>query len=282
MRHVITLLAGIIITMTAMSATAKHHPIITGTFNLRFDNAADSGNLWKDRAPVVASLIRFHGFDILGTQEGLKNQLDDINNALPEYDHYGVGRDDGKDAGEHSAIFYRKDRFRLLDKGDFWLSETPGKPSFGWDATCCHRLCTWVKLKDKESNKVIWVFNAHFDHQGKVARVESSKLVLQKIHEIAGNGTVIFTGDLNGGHDSEWYKRVIASGFLADAYNLAAHPYTNNPSFQGFGKQLKGNDIIDHIFITSQFSVLRWGILSDSYHGHYPSDHFPVLAELVW
>lgn len=270
----------IICTWFCSAVHAQH--LIVGTFNLRYDNAGDTGNRWKDRAPVVTSLIAFHGFDILGTQEGLKNQLDDLSNALPEYDRYGVGRDDGRDAGEHSAIFYRKQRFALLAKGDFWLSATPDKPTLGWDAKCCKRICSWVKLKDKQTGKTLWVFNAHYDHEGKVAREESSKLVLQKVKELAGKDMVLFMGDLNGGHDSDPYKIIASSGLLKDTYTMVAHPYANNPSFQAFGKQLAGDNIIDHIFVTHQFKALRWGILSDSYHGKYPSDHFPVLAEIEY
>ena len=268
--------------MVCCSLTAKGQHIIIGTFNLRYDNAADTGNRWKDRAPVVASLIRFHDFDLLGTQEGLKTQLDDISNALPAYDRYGIGRDNGIDAGEHSAIFYKKERFTLLDKGDFWLSETPEKPTLGWDATCCKRICSWVKLKDTRSKKELWCFNVHYDHQGKIAREESSKLLLNKIKEIAGNGMVILTGDFNGGHSSTWYQRIATSGVLKDTYDQVPYPYTNNPSFQAFGKQLAGDEIIDHIFTTKNFKALRWGILSDSYRGKYPSDHFPVLAEVEY
>lgn len=254
--------------------------LVVGTFNLRYDNAADSGNLWINRAPVVVSMIRFYDFDLLGTQEGLKNQLDDISNALAGYARYGVGRNDGVDEGEHSAIFYKKERFTLLDKGDFWLSETPDKPSLGWDAKCCKRICSWVKLKDKRSGKTLWCFNAHYDHEGQIAREESSTLILKKIKEIAAGGKVIFTGDLNGGHSSGWYRQIAGSGLLKDTYDRVKYPYTNNPSFNGFGRQLSGNEIIDHIFTTPDFAVRRWGILSDSYHGKYPSDHFPVLAEI--
>src|SRR5687767_14639720 len=117
-----------------------------GTFNIRYDNPRDSGNLWKDRAPVVANLIRFHEFDIFGTQEGLKNQLDDIANALPEYSWYGIGRDDGKEKGEYSAIYYKKDKFRSLQSGTFWLSPTPEKPGPGWDARL-NRVCSWLYLE---------------------------------------------------------------------------------------------------------------------------------------
>ena len=255
--------------------------LIVGTYNLRYDNPGDSGNLWVDRAPVVTALIRFHDFDIFGTQEGLKNQLDDINNALPEYAHYGLGRDDGIDKGEHSAIFYKKDEFKILDKGDFWLSQTPEKPSLGWDATCCNRICSWVYLQHKKSGKKFYFFNAHFDHQGMQARRESSKLILQKIKIIAGKEPAMFTGDLNGSDDTEWYKTIANSGFLKDTYNEVKYPYVNNASFNSFGKAKESKEIIDHIFITDHFAVNKWGVLTDSYYGKFPSDHFPVLAEII-
>ena len=254
--------------------------LIIGTYNLRYDNPGDSGNLWVNRAPVVAALIRFHDFDIFGTQEGLKNQLDDINNALPQYAHYGLGRDDGKDKGEHSAIFYKKDEFKVLGKGDFWLSQTPEKPSLGWDAICCNRICSWVYLQHKKSGKKFYFFNAHFDHQGMQARRESSKLILQKIKNIAGKHPAIFTGDLNGSEESEWYKTIANSGTLKDTYNEVKYPYVNNASFNAFGKAKQSKEIIDHIFITDDFTVNKWGLLTDSYYGKFPSDHFPVLAEI--
>ena len=261
---------------------AGQQRIVVCTYNLRFDNAADTGSRWAQRGPVVASIIRFYDFDIFGTQEGLINQLEDLSAALPAYARYGIGRDDGKDAGEHSEIFYKKDRFKLLDKGDFWLSQTPEKPSLGWDATCCNRICSWVKLQDKKSGKKLWCFNVHYDYQGMVAREESSKLLLARIKQIAGDGMVILTGDLNGGHSTGWYQRLATSGLLLDTYAQAQYPYTNNPSFNGWGSQVGGDEIIDHIFTTKQFKVLRWGILSDTYHGKYASDHFPVLAEVEY
>ena len=253
------------------------------TYNLRYINKNDSinGNGWAVRSPVIIALIRFHDFDIFGTQEGYKNQLDDIKDALPQYVYYGRGRDDGKDKGEHSAIFYKKDKFKLLDKGDFWLSQTPDKPSLGWDATCCNRICSWVYLQDKKSGKKFYFFNAHFDHQGVQARQESSKLVLQKIKEIAGSAPALFTGDLNGSQSSDWYKAIANSGLLKDTYFQVKYPYANNASFNGFGTtKPDNNEIIDHIFITDNFTVKKWGLLTDTYHGKYPSDHFPVEAEI--
>jgi endonuclease/exonuclease/phosphatase family metal-dependent hydrolase len=260
----------------------KAQSLTVATFNLRFANPQDTGNLWVNRVPIVTALIRFHDFDIMGTQEGLPNQLEDMTNALPEYQRYGVGRDDGQDKGEHSAIFFKKNKFKLLSKGDFWLSQTPDKPSLGWDATCCNRICSWVYLQDIRSGKKLYVFNAHYDHQGKIAREESSKLILLKIKAIAGKEAVVLTGDFNGGHDSSWYQQVANSGLLKDTYNQAKNPYATTGSFNSFGQNLNSDEIIDHIFTSAAFRTERWGILTDSYHGKYPSDHFPVMAKIAF
>jgi len=260
-------------------AQVHSQSIITGTFNLRYANEVDSGNLWKDRAPVAAALIRFHQFDIVGTQEGLKNQLDDLQQDLPGFAYYGIGRDDGKAKGEHSAIFYKKERFNVLDSGDFWLSEHPEKPGFGWDARF-NRICSWLKLKDKQSKRQFYVFNVHYDHQGVQARIESSKLIIQRIQQIAGNQPVILTGDFNGTKESEWYQYVNNSKLLKDALLQAKDPYINNGSFNSFKVNNPSMEIIDHIFISRRFSVKRYWIMKDTYHGRFPSDHHPVLVEL--
>jgi endonuclease/exonuclease/phosphatase family metal-dependent hydrolase len=265
-----------------MVLSLQAQPLTVATFNLRYNNPHDTGNLWKERAPVVSALIRFHDFDVVGTQEGYQVQLDDLIANLPEYRCYGLGRDDGAEKGEHSAILFKKDKFKLLQKGDFWLSQTPEKPSLGWDATCCNRICSWVYLQDVRSKKKFYFFNAHYDHQGVVAREESSKLILAKIKSIAGKGAVILTGDLNGGHNSSWYKRVANSKILKDTFTQTPHPYMNQGSFNDFGKNLQDNDIIDHVFTTPVFKTERWGVLTDTYHGKYPSDHFPVVAKLLW
>lgn len=249
------------------------------TFNVRLYNKSDTGNLWEDRAPYVSSLIRFHDFDVFGVQEAYKNQLDDMSAALPEYARYGVGRDDGKEAGEHSSVYYKKDQFKLLKSGDFWLSETPNVPGKGWDATCCNRVCSWVYLEEIKTRKKFYVFNVHFDHQGVIARRESAKLMVQKIKEIAGNQPVVLTGDFNGSRSSELYQILTSSVILTDSYAGVKYPYENNASFNGF-KTPRGKDVIDHIFITKHFIPTKWGILTDTYFGKYPSDHFPVITYL--
>lgn len=270
----------IVILLLAATFSLQAQSFNVATFNIRYANPGDTGNMWASRAPVIESLIRFHDFDVFGTQEGLKNQIEDMSAALPEYSRYGIGRDDGIDAGEHSAIYYKKDKFKLLKSGDFWLSETPSKPGKGWDATCCNRICSWVCLQSLQSKKRFYLFNVHFDHQGVVARVESAKLMLQKIKEIAGNEPALFTGDLNGDRSSEWYQIIANSNIVKDVHSAVKYPYENNSSFNSF-KTPRGTAVIDHIFMSKQFKAQKWGILTDSYFGKYPSDHFPVMAKVV-
>ena len=260
--------------------------LTVATYNLRYSieknylNDSVIGVDWKRRGPVVAALVRFHEFGIFGTQEGLLHQLEDLSAWLPNYQYVGVGRDDGKKEGEHTAIFYKTAKFKVLAHGDFWLSETPEKPSMGWDGTCCYRMCTWVHFENLDSGEKFYFFNTHFDHQAVVARKESSKLILQKIEKIAGDNPVILMGDLNGDHESEWYKSLADSEILNDTYYQVEEPYANNGSFNGFGKRTSSKSIIDHIFTSKHFETTNWGILTDTYHGKFPSDHFPVMVKL--
>ncbi|MCK5701688.1 MAG: endonuclease/exonuclease/phosphatase family protein [Cyclobacteriaceae bacterium] len=275
-----------LILFICMVSFAQAQELTVATFNLRYsiekNHKSDSvkGEDWARRGPVAASLVRFHEFEIFGTQEGLLHQLEDLSSWLPGYKYVGVGREDGKKAGEYTAVFYKTERFKVLNHGDFWLSETPEKPSMGWDGTCCHRMCTWVHFEDCESGNSFYFFNTHFDHQAVIARKESSKLILQKIDDIAGDNPVIFMGDLNGDHESEWYKSLETSKKLQDTFNQAEDPYAVNGSFNGFGRRTESKSIIDHVFVTKHFKTEKWGILTDTYHGKFPSDHFPVMVEL--
>jgi endonuclease/exonuclease/phosphatase family metal-dependent hydrolase len=169
--------------------------------------------------------------------------------------------------------------FKLLKSGDFWLSETPNVPGKGWDATCCNRICSWVYLEEIKTRKKFYLFNVHFDHQGVIARRESAKLMVQKIKQIAGSQPFVLTGDFNGSRSSELYQILSNSQILSDSYSGVKFPYENNGSFTGF-KTPKGMDVIDHIFISKHFSSIKWGILTDTYFGKYPSDHFPIVSHL--
>jgi len=266
------------------------------TYNLRQKNGHDqaNGNGWERRAPIVAQLIQFHDFDIFGTQEGFKSQLDDLIEAMPGYAYIGVGRDDGKESGEYAAIFYRTDLFDMMDHGDFWLSETPDRPGLGWDAACV-RVCTWGRFRHKPSGREFLFFNLHMDHVGKVARVESAKLIKRKIHEFGWKLPIFLTGDFNVNQNSPSYATIIEDGMLGDAHDKADFVYQLNGTFNAYKPNKYSDSRIDHIFVTSDIHVEKYGVLTDTYRTpeevqdaslsdskqyriRMPSDHFPVKA----
>jgi len=260
------------------SYAKKNQPIIVASYNLRNDNSGDGLNSWKYRKEHVNALIRFHKFDIFGTQEGLINQLKDISN-LQEYSFTGKGRDGGEHAGEHSAIFYRNDRFKLLDSGDFWLSQTPDKPSKGWDATCCNRICSWGKFRDLDTKKEFYFFCVHFDHQGVEARRQSGLLMVKKIKEIAKDVPVICVGDFNSTSDTEQINTM--QTLLKDASKISLQPpYGPEGTFNAFKFDADLKTRIDYIFVSHQITVLKYGVLTDSYEQRYPSDHLPIVAKI--
>lgn len=253
-------------------------PLKVASYNLRMDTPRDSLNAWPNRKENVKALIQYHDFDIIGTQEGFKHQLDDLL-EMPGYAYFGAGREDGQDAGEHSAVLYKTDRFKVLDSGDFWLSETPEKPGLGWDATCCNRISSWAKLTDKESKKEFFVFNVHFDHQGVIARKESGKLMVEKIKEIAGDAPVVCTGDFNSTPDTEQIQSL--SNLLNDAYTVTQlPPYGPIGTFNGFRFNAPLKNRIDYIFVSEHFEVSKYASLTDAKDQRYPSDHLPVVADL--
>jgi endonuclease/exonuclease/phosphatase family metal-dependent hydrolase len=210
--------------------------------------------------------------------------LDDLLAVLPGYGHISAGRDDGKAKGEASPIFYKTSRFEVLKSGHFWLSEQPDRPSKGWDAAL-NRICTWGQFKDKESGKAFWFFNLHMDHVGVVARAESAKLVLAKIKEICGAEPVILTGDFNVDQRNESYTLIAESGLLRCAYETAVVRYAHSGTFNAFNTQVTSDSRIDHIFVSKDFTVERYGILTDTYvpqegPPRLPSDHYPVKVVL--
>jgi endonuclease/exonuclease/phosphatase family metal-dependent hydrolase len=259
------------------------------TYNIRYDNPADSLDTWTYRKDFIAALIHYHAPDIVGIQEGLFHQVNDLENLLPGYRWCGQGRDDGKEAGEFSAIFYDKSRFIHLADSTFWLSPTSDKPSKGWDAVL-NRIATWVELKDMASGREFFVFNTHFDHQGQTAREESARLLILEIHSIAKDKSVIVTGDFNSTDSELPYKIITAAGsgyvtHLFDTMNLSqAGHYGPLKTYSGFDVH-KGiiGDRIDFIFVSGGAKVLRHATLSDFMSNeHFPSDHLPVITEILF
>lgn len=249
------------------------------SYNIRMQTSADQGDkAWENRKQWANAIVKKHDFDIFGTQEGFQNQLIDML-ADNTYAYIGVGRDDGKNKGEHSAIHYKKDRFEVLDKGDFWLSETPDIPSTGWDANV-KRICSWGKFRDKKTKKEFFVMNAHYDHQAKIARYESSKLVLSKIKSIAGDTPIFFMGDLNAESTENSIETLSSSGVLWDSRHSSVKPiYGTEGTYHGYKLDGKTQTRIDYIFVSKTIRVKQYGVINDDIAtGKFSSDHFPILV----
>lgn len=278
-----------------LMAVAKSATFNVATYNLRNANDHDraNGNGWEQRLPNIAKLVQFHEFDIFGTQEAFKSQIDDMLKLLPNYAYIGVAREDGKENGEHSAIFYRKDLFDLLDHGDFWLSEHPEKPGLGWDAACV-RICTWGKFRHKATGKKFLFFNLHMDHVGTTARIESAKLIKKQMKKFGSKLPTFLTGDFNVDQTESSYRTIISDGKLLDSYSVSDMVYAPNGTFNDYATDDYTESRIDHIFVTPNVHVNRYGILTDTYRSQEiapdgtrtvkartPSDHFPVEVEVT-
>ena len=290
-----------------MSLSAQ---MFVGSYNIRLKLSDDSvrGDVWTKRCQVICDQVNFMSPDIFGTQEVLHSQLLDMLPRLDGYDYIGVARDDGKTAGEYAAIFYKRDRLRLLDYGNFWLSETPDRPGLGWDAACV-RICTWGKFAKQTAtdDEAFYFFNLHMDHVGVVARREAAKLIVSKIRDIAKGATVIVTGDFNVDQNDEIYSIFTDSGLLRDSYQEARLRFAENGTFNSFDTDLYTDSRIDHIFVSPALRVESYGVLTNSYwvpdnesatllKGHdapqqidfsryarrQPSDHYPVFVKLAF
>ena len=254
------------------------------TFNIRYDNPADNENNWRFRKDFVAETILKLNADVIGTQEVLYTQLQDILTLMPQYTYAGVGRKDGKNAGEYSAIFYKKERFQYYNGGTFWLSETPAAIGVkGWDASL-ERIVTWVILKEKLTGKKIAFFNTHFDHVGIVARRESAKLLVAKISEIAPNLPVILTGDFNSIPESETIKYITDKNnpnSLVDARQKSSTVTGPNWTMHDFGKTAESErKIIDYVFVKNDVAIEKHQTIFETKGLLFLSDHNPVLVEV--
>lgn len=284
---VLLLLMGL---ATAFSPRMQAQRLYVASYNIRYLNPDDSvsGDPWRQRCPVVCGQINFESPDIFGAQEVLHPQLVDMLAALDGYDYIGVGREDGRQKGEYAAIFYKKDRIRLLESGHFWLNESTTEPRLGWDAACV-RICTWGKFAPVSSPEgqgkvpTFYFFNLHMDHVGVVARRESARLVVRKIKEIAHGQPVILTGDFNVDQTDEIYGIFTSSDILKDTYTSARIRFAENGTFNDFKTEWKNPGRIDHVFVSPSFHVEAYATLTNSYwtdRRRNPSDHYPVFVKL--
>ncbi|RIH64161.1 endonuclease/exonuclease/phosphatase family protein [Mariniphaga sediminis] len=250
------------------------------SFNIRYNTANDGINAWPNRIEMATGLLRFYEADIFGLQEALHGQILDVQNELPEYEWFGVGREDGKTGGEFTPIFYKKSKFILLKQGNFWLSETPEKPSKGWDAAL-NRIATWGHFQSKVTGKQFLVFNTHFDHRGVEARKNSAILIREKIEEMTYNKNlpVILTGDLNLTPDQEPIS--LLKKYLRDSREVSENPpFGPVGTFSGFKLDADLTGRIDYIFVQGGIKVLKYAALSNFNDHRFPSDHLPVFVKV--
>jgi endonuclease/exonuclease/phosphatase family metal-dependent hydrolase len=281
--------AGILLTCGVLMAddrTDGDTTVRAMTFNIRYNNPGDGENAWPHRRDWVAEIIRTREADIVGCQEALRDQIADLAERLPDYAWYGVGRDDGAERGEFVPVFYRRDRFELLEKASFWLSESPDKPgSRSWDSSL-PRVTTVVRLKDRRSGAVLLLVNTHFDHRGSEARAESARLILAEIaHRRKPGEPVVFLGDLNCTPESLPYQTLTAGDdggpvTLRDARTASrTDPAGPESTWNGFSA-VAADTRIDYIFVDGPVAVESYRAIDETRERRFPSDHLPVLVEL--
>ncbi|MFZ9387363.1 MAG: endonuclease/exonuclease/phosphatase family protein [Chitinophagaceae bacterium] len=250
------------------------------SFNIRLDVESDGENRWELRKGKVAGLMNYHEADFIGGQEVLQHQLNYLLNNLENYASIGVGRDDGREEGEYSCIFYKKEKFTLLQSSTFWLSPWPDSVSFGWGAAC-RRICTYGLFRSNKTGQQFWVFNTHLDHISANARLESARLIVRRIGELNTGGLpVVLTGDFNSRPEDEPCRYILQ--YLRNARTVSEMVYGEADTWNGFKFSSRPEGCIDYVFISAnpEIRVRKFATITDSYALKYPSDHFPVMATI--
>ncbi len=270
------------------ASTPSRTTIRVMTYNIRLDTSRDGQNAWPHRSSAVVRLIvdRCRP-DLLGLQEALPHQLEEVARGTPDLDWVGVARDDGRRLGEFTPVFYRRDRFALLESETFWLSETPEVPgSRSWDAQL-NRIATWARLRDRQSGCSFCLVNTHLEYNGLRARTEGARLLRSRLPQIGAGAPLLLTGDFNCREGSEPYRLLTddtpGEPFLFDARYRALHPHAGPTAstITNFATLGEPESRIDYLFVTKDVQVLSHRIVEDRFGPHYPSDHLPVLAEVV-
>jgi endonuclease/exonuclease/phosphatase family metal-dependent hydrolase len=274
------LVCSLLLFILSTSAFAQNGKLNVMSFNIRCGSceSAESPNYWKKRKYFVAHLIKTHNPDVIGLQEAELSQIEDLVEMLDDYSWIGVGRDDGKDKGEATAILFRSGRFSLQGQKNLWLSQTPQQVSRGWDATY-RRTLTIAQLLDAQTKKALYVFNTHFDNEGEMARQESAKLLLAEMDKLDQQLPVVVTGDFNTKADSKAYE--ILTEKLMDAEKSSSTPATGgSKTFNGFGEDTEVDNKIDFIFANKLLKVMSHQIDTTTYNNLYPSDHYPLVVQV--
>ena len=276
--RILSLLALAVLLLPSGCKSRENREIRVMTFNIRLspNETFDGDNCWNNRRDAAVLMIRENRPDLFGIQEGIIHQVNFLDENLPEYERYGVCRDDGLERGEANAIFWRKDRFDMKQCDTYWQSETPDTVSLGWDGAC-RRIVTWAQLHDKKLDRDIWFFNTHFDHVGEVARREAGKLIVERMKAVVPDGDPVFlTGDFNANWDNPILNPI--RSLLQNCRETAPVTCDTN-TYHGWGqKQVPaGEDIIDHVFYRGAEAV-RYDVITGDYGAAYVSDHWPVMG----
>jgi endonuclease/exonuclease/phosphatase family metal-dependent hydrolase len=250
------------------------------TYNVRYASD-ESPNAWGDRLPVALAMLTEQKPDLIGTQETLYRQVKDYEAGLPEFGTIGLGRDGGSH-GEFMAIFYRRARLEPLEYDHFWLSDTPDRVGSTTWGNSNRRMVTWVRFRDKESKQEFYFFNTHFDHQIQEAREKSAKLLWERIEALKTELPIIVTGDFNAAaEENPAYHTLVAEGRLKDTWLTAEKHGPPRATFHGFNGPHGESPRIDWILTRGTVKCLNSEVVTFEQKGQYPSDHFPVTAELI-
>ena len=282
MRKFTLIVAAMLVMLPFISSAQKQtkdHDLKVMSYNIRMGVAKDGTNSWEYRYPATAMMLKDQMPDVFGVQEAFNFQIKFIEENFTDYDSFGVGRDNGKSEGEFMSIFWNKKTVKMIKGGTFWLSETPEKPSMGWDAAC-KRTATWALMKDKNTGKLFYFVNTHLDHKGAEARRKGLELIVSRIDEINPKGyPMILTGDFNIKPDNE--ALVGLEQRMQSARKIA--PKTdNNATFNNWGKA-KSDMVIDYIYVSGFSSCPEYHTITEKYGTwKYVSDHYPIYAKLIF
>lgn len=271
---------SLIIALCVLStkANAESTDLRVMTFNLRYATANDGPDAWPLRRAMVFDVLRDFDPDVLGVQEAMRLQLDQLEKELPQYVAIGAGRS-STGGGEYSSILFRRDRFDLWESGTFWLSDTPTVPgSTSW-GNGLPRICVWVRLQNRKTGRRFYVFNTHWDHQSQTAREKSGLLIAERIkNRGAQSEPIIMLGDFNAGEKNPARVNLNTAG-LRDSYRDISPDATDNGTFHFFKGGKRGRKI-DAVLVSKQWKITQAAIDHTNKKGRYPSDHFPVTATL--
>jgi len=272
-----SLLLSLAIAQAPAAPPAQAAPLTVMSFNIRYGTANDGENHWLKRREQLFALLREQQADVVGLQEALHGQIEEILQAVPGYAYVGVGRSDGRQAGEYAAILYRTARLQARRSDTFWFSDTPGVVKSASWGNQIERISTWAYFEDREG-PAFYVFNVHLDHQSQPSRERSAALLLARIGALDPKAPVIVTGDFNAGENNPAAVAMLA--VFRDSFRVL-HPDANEAgTFNGFKPGQTGGDKIDFVFVEPGTEVLDAAIVRTSRDGRYPSDHFPVTARV--